>query len=277
MTIRLQATILAILFSLVSTLTAAEQDPQLSDLAMSARGGDPEAQCKYALACKIRGDEKESFRWFLEAARQDSAQAQYEVGVAYSDGVGVEPSEKEAIKWFQASAKNGYPEAQFELGIRYATGEGLKTNFPLAVRWLKEGADQGNIASQCGLGWMYLEGKGVPQNYSEAYFWLNVATAQLAGEEREMCEAKRDEASTKMTPEQLQEAQRLSTKHLTKESPLEDEDPWWLDEDAEDPKEAAHRRQMELERQRYLNQKRLQREQLRELKEIERLRQRRFD
>ena len=75
-----------------------------------------------------------------------------------------------------------------------------------ASKWYRLAADQGNAYAQGGLGVMYAKGEGVPQDYVLAHMWLNLAAAQGQAE----AVKNRDLAASKMTRDQLAEAQRLA-------------------------------------------------------------------
>jgi hypothetical protein len=77
----------------------------------------------------------EATKWFRKAAEQESAAAQYNLGVAYTSGQGVETNFVEAVKWFSKAAENGIPQAQFNLGIAYANGIGVVENAQAAYGW----------------------------------------------------------------------------------------------------------------------------------------------
>lgn len=74
-----------------------------------------------------------------------------------------------------ARAQNGYSEAQYELGLRYAQGRGVDQNETEAAKWFRLAADQGYANAQNILGAMYLEGRGVVQNDLEAVKWFRLA------------------------------------------------------------------------------------------------------
>ena len=61
--------------------------------------------------------------------------------------------------------------------------------------------------SQCSLGYHYEYGQGVAKNPVEAYKWLNLASAQGWT----MAATNRDTLAASMTPDQIAEAQKLST------------------------------------------------------------------
>ena len=79
-----------------------------------------------------------------------------------------------------------------------------------AVRLYRLAAEQGLADAQHNLGDMYYNGEGVPEDYVLAYMWYNLAAAQG----NETAQSNKDRAERRMTPEQIAEAQRLSTEWL---------------------------------------------------------------
>ena len=77
---------------------------------------------------------------------------------------------------------------------------------PVPVKWYRLAADQGLDLAQSNLGNMYDNGYGVPQDYIQAHMWFNLAAAQ--GNEDAI--GNRDIIAGKMTPSQIEEAQRLA-------------------------------------------------------------------
>jgi len=72
-------------------------------------------------------------------------------------------------------------------------------------------AEQGHDLAQINLGYLYDLGQGVPQDYVLAYKWYNLAImGTLTTGEREVREKERDRIASKMTPEQIAEAQKLA-------------------------------------------------------------------
>ena len=79
---------------------------------------------------------------FQEAAELGHAAAQYELGVAYSLGLGIEQNNEESMKWYRKAAEQGHEEAigfLEELGERVPAGgeDG-------AEKWYLKAAEQGN-------------------------------------------------------------------------------------------------------------------------------------
>lgn len=60
--------------------------------------------------------------WYLRAAINNHAMAQYKIGVCFEIGKGVEKDARQAINWFRKSAKNGNAEAQLKLGDYFRDG-----------------------------------------------------------------------------------------------------------------------------------------------------------
>jgi TPR repeat protein len=73
-------------------------------------------------------------------ADQGDRVAQYELGIRYSQGRGVDKNPFTAVEWFQRSADQGLPQAQFELGSAYWLGEGAAPDIAEATRWYREAA-----------------------------------------------------------------------------------------------------------------------------------------
>ena len=79
---------------------------------------------------------------------------------------------------------------------------------PLAVRWFRLAAEQGQGIAPYNLGVMYANGNGVPQNDVQAHMWFNLAASGATGEGREDAVNSRDLIAERLTPEDLNEAQR---------------------------------------------------------------------
>lgn len=54
---------------------------------------------------------KDAALWYLQAAKEGSAEAQYRLGRCYEDGKGVKQSNKDAMMWFELAGKQNYPHA----------------------------------------------------------------------------------------------------------------------------------------------------------------------
>ncbi|HEY5701133.1 MAG TPA: tetratricopeptide repeat protein [Gammaproteobacteria bacterium] len=106
------------------------------------------------------------------------------------------------------SAENGEAVAQYRLGVMYGLGLGVGQNYAESVKWYRKAAAAGDPRAQSNLGFMYGTGRGVPQDYIQAYAWYNVASA--SGEDT--ARKNRDAVADRMSPSQMEQAQKLSTK-----------------------------------------------------------------
>ena len=111
----------------------------------------------------------------------------------------------------QAKAEQGDADAQITLGVCYAKGLGVPQDFAEALKWYRLAAGQGHAEAQFNLGVMYHTGKGVPQDYVEAHKWFNLSAARATNKDtRENAAGARDSVASKMTPDQIAEAQKLA-------------------------------------------------------------------
>src|SRR5579863_3547103 len=76
-----------------------------------------------------------------------------------------------ALREFKAGVDRGEPDAQFNLGIMYARGLGVEKDIAEAWRLFQLAAAQGNAQAQFRLGVRSAQGWGVQQNFVEASEW----------------------------------------------------------------------------------------------------------
>ena len=60
-----------------------------------------------------------AYLWYLAAAEQGDAQAQFLLGRMYATGEGWPQDEQEAVTWYRLAAEQGYTEAQLGLGEQW--------------------------------------------------------------------------------------------------------------------------------------------------------------
>ena len=147
------------------------------------------------------------------------------VGAATDPGVDcsfayVEKDYETAVAVCTAAAEQGDLTAQITIAGMYDFGDGVPQDYAKAAEWFTKAAEQGYAMAQGALGVIYYLGEGVPKDYVRAFMWLNLAAPQ--GDE-EVAKAK-DTLRKRMTPEQIAEAQRLSSKWFEKFKATEDGD-----------------------------------------------------
>jgi len=120
----------------------------------------------------IKHDDKESFKWFLLAAKQGHAEAEFCIGYMYGVGRGTAKNETEAIKWILKSAETGNVDAQFFMALSYMKGAGVPISDTEAAKWLQKASSQGHAEAQLCLAIALSNGSGVIQNAEESIKWL---------------------------------------------------------------------------------------------------------
>ena len=144
----------------------------------------------------------------LLVAQATKAQTFHEAEAAYKRG-----DYAVALELLRTLAEQGDADAQFNLGNMYYEGMGVSQDYTEALRWYRRAAEQDNADAQVNLGVMYYEGEGVPQDYVQAHKWFNLAASQFSSSQRELRDNAvqlRDEVASKMTSAQIADAQRLA-------------------------------------------------------------------
>jgi len=104
-------------------------------------------------------------------------------------------------------AEQGNAIAQFILGSMYENGEGVAQDYIEAMMWYHKAAEQGDTDAQYNLGNLYdNENLGVAHDYVMSHMWFTIASVNGYQDAFK----KRDSVAEKMTPSQIQEAQKLA-------------------------------------------------------------------
>ncbi len=115
---------------------------------------------------------KIAFKWYKLAAANGNTDAMYNLGILYNQGRVVYRSPKDAAKWWKKAAELGNADAQFNLAVEYAYGRTLKKNVELAISLWKKSARQGHKDSRAALYRVYSEGLfGIAKDLKEAKRW----------------------------------------------------------------------------------------------------------
>lgn len=158
---------------------------------------------------KVTARDKRTFNSTLKSARIGVPEAQYEVGLMYANGIGVERDFEQALVWIRQAADKGLAVAQYLLATRYAGGVGIDRDDYQAVLWYLKAAEQGHakalfrlgklytaplpeLANSCyakaadlgqaeaqyAMGAAFASGKGTSRDYPQAVYWYHKAAAQ---------------------------------------------------------------------------------------------------
>ena len=145
-------------------------------------------------------------------------QSQYDLGVMYFMGIGVEKNYVTASDWFRKSANQNYPKAQHDLALMILQGKDANQDALEAYKWFHLAANQGDGPSQYQLGLMlsHGKGKGIPQHFILAYMWFKIAAVNGI----KKAEAGQTQLAEKMTKEEVKEAEIEARKWLIKNKPI---------------------------------------------------------
>ncbi len=108
----------------------------------------------------------EAFWKVYTDALRGEKNAQFDVGVMFERGIGVDLNQSQAAKWYEKAAIQGHMDAQYNIGIMYASGRGVEKNEQFAMMWLASSAKQGDKESRTLL-LTLIDGKLKPNNSSE--------------------------------------------------------------------------------------------------------------
>ncbi len=143
----------------------------------------------------IRGNMEKAAKWYAKAAMANDPAGQYNLGLLYHIGAGVDKNEENARMWIERAleqwvkyAQNGDAEASAYLEQVYETGQGVgndknkaKEYRQIAIEAFTKRAESGELYSQYRLGKLYFD---APDDNSEAFYtgqarlWLEKAAAQ---------------------------------------------------------------------------------------------------
>ena len=118
---------------------------------------------------------------YKTSAKKCNVKAQIRLAEIYKNGtLGVSKNLKESFKWYLIAAKNGDKDAAFYVALSYANGTGIAQNYTEAVTWYKIAADHGSLSAINNLAVCYNNGLGVEKNEEKA-FSLYLKAAEAGG------------------------------------------------------------------------------------------------
>jgi TPR repeat protein len=142
-----------------STLAKPLVDPLLLPLTEACQELDEAAVVAYCQDEAIRGH----------------AIAQFNVGLCYLRGRGVNKGHRMALKYFRLASQQNVGEASLQIGKCFYKGEGEKQDLREALKCFELAADAGVTEAQSILGWLHMNGEGVSTNYPGATKLLRLA------------------------------------------------------------------------------------------------------
>ena len=124
----------------------------------------------------VNVDYARALKWFTEASHNGSANAQYNLGVLYHQGLGVQKDTAKAIEMYRVAASNNHPEALYNLAIAYVEGVGVEYNPQIAANYFERSAIGGIVEAAYNLGLLHDNGLLGESQPDEAVFWYKIAS-----------------------------------------------------------------------------------------------------
>ena len=122
--------------------------------------------------------------------QEGDAESDFQRGVQFAEGAGVEQDYSEAARFYRQAAQAGYAPAQYNLAYLYKQGLGVERDLKQAAIWYRKAADQGDAEAQNNLGTLYATGQGVRRNDAAAvrsYRWRQSRTIRKERATWEAC------------------------------------------------------------------------------------------
>jgi len=124
--------------------------------------GNADAQFNLGLLYRkgqgIDKNDRAALMWFIRAAKQGMADAQYNAGVMYMEGRGASVSRVDALKWWKLAVEKNHIGAQYNLGVMYAYGMATEKDVPYALSLWKQAAEAGHVEAKTTLYKTYSKG-----------------------------------------------------------------------------------------------------------------------
>lgn len=183
-----------LLCSLLAALTPSQSFSQPPEPGIEVAGNNttvPDYSTYYeGVEAMDAGDMDRAIVAFEQSAEDGVAIAQYNLGVLYFSGRGVQQDYREAYRWTRMAAEQGFANAQANLGTLYyndlGVSEGIESYWPIslflresrlreAAHWYQAAAEQDHGQAQYFLATLYEAGSGVDRDLAKAYQWAKLA------------------------------------------------------------------------------------------------------
>lgn len=146
----------------------------------AAKNSIVKAQIKLAEIYKkgilgVPKNQKESFKWYLIAAKGGNYDAAFYVALSYANGNGIDKNYVEAVKWYKIAADHGSSSAMNNLAVCYENGHGVEKDEEKAFSLYLKAAEAGGLIAANNASVCYQKGTGTEVNPQQALFWKEKA------------------------------------------------------------------------------------------------------
>lgn len=127
--------------------------------------------------------------WYTQAAEKNNLDSMVNLGICYTEGLGVEQNYEKAFYWFDLAAGKGYAAAEYNLGLCYLNGEGVEKDEAKAVDYFTRAAKQELSDAQYTLALCCRDGIGTAKDDEQYKYWLEKAASHGQEEAVELLNA----------------------------------------------------------------------------------------
>ena len=113
-------------------------------------------------------------------ASNGDARSQYNIGIIYRDGLGVEKNSSAALAWFLLAAEQKHLLANYAVGLLLRDGPVDVQQPERAVYYLKEAGFLGHALAPLEIGNMYFSGNHVQKDRALAFVWWSLSAERNA-------------------------------------------------------------------------------------------------
>lgn len=154
-----------------------EQDPEMAIafFKIAAELGHMLAQMAVGSYYYALNDCYEAIKWIGMAAEMGNAEALFNMGIFYLEGMGCDQDMEKCANYLHRAARRRHPEAQFAYADLLSNGWGIEQDEKRAMKWYLDAAENGHVEAMYRLGEIYEEGRGVEADLSAAAKWYNAA------------------------------------------------------------------------------------------------------
>ena len=168
-------------------------------------GQTAQADYEDGVEAAFSGDYDTAFKEFTIAAEEGLSLAQYNLGILYFTGQGVEQDFDEAFEWTKRAAEQGHLNAQFNLGSLYLDGQGTQVSVLEGVNWFTQAAKNGHANSAYTLAKMHQEGDFIDSDLVLAHAWA----AQSEINEHPEASSLKKEIAQDLNEAEIRQARRI--------------------------------------------------------------------
>ncbi|MEN8171048.1 MAG: tetratricopeptide repeat protein [Pseudomonadota bacterium] len=153
---------------------------QLGEIESAAAKGDADACFElgalYANGLGVKQNSPQARKWLKKAIAQDVTAARTLLAWLYLNDESLGQADTDAIQLFLEAAEADDSDAQCSLGDLYLEGAaGIEPNPKAMLQWYSSAANHNHPKAQYMLGKLLAEGKRVQQNDEAAFQWLTLA------------------------------------------------------------------------------------------------------